>query len=140
MARTDTPWTEGNDDTYIETIKDVGYNILINGLNKYLNFNNLVGSSGYGIRDNSGVMEFKNSGGAWSGVGSGDLTKALADTYYQPIGSYLTDAPSDGSTYGRKNGAWAVAGSGSGGSGSGEVEDFGFRMTGNEIHNLGLRI
>ena len=76
MARTDTPWTEGNDDTYIETIKDVGYNVLINGLNKYLNFNSLVGSSGYGFRDNSGVIEFKNSAGAWTafGTGSGGLT------------------------------------------------------------------
>ena len=47
---------------------------------------------------------------------TGFLTKSLADTYYYPLFSnpagYLTDAPSDGSTYGRKNGAWAVAGGG----------------------------
>ena len=30
----------------------------------------------------------------------------------QPVGSYLTDAPSDGSTYGRKNGAWSAVVSG----------------------------
>ena len=45
------------------------------------------------------------------------LTKSQADTYYYPLSTnpagYLTDAPSDGSTYGRKNGAWAAAGGGS---------------------------
>lgn len=31
----------------------------------YLNFGSTVGSSGYGIRDNSGDMEYKDSGGSW---------------------------------------------------------------------------
>jgi hypothetical protein len=34
------------------------------------------------------------------------LTSATAASTYQPIGSYLTDAPSDGTTYGRKDGDW----------------------------------
>ena len=34
------------------------------------------------------------------------LTSATAASTYQPIGSYLTDAPSDGTPYVRKNGAW----------------------------------
>jgi len=82
MARTDDQWEPGDNNTYIQTTLDGGYNILLNGLNKYLNFNSLVGYSGYGIRDNSGVMEFKNSGGAWGSLGG--LTKALADIYYVP--------------------------------------------------------
>jgi len=35
-------------------------------------------------------------------------TTTHAASTYQPIGSYLTDAPSNGNTYGRKNGAWSV--------------------------------
>ena len=46
-----------------------------------------------------------------SGMSSYLTTSAAASTY-QPIGSYLTDAPSDGSTYGRLNGAWSVVGGG----------------------------
>jgi len=34
------------------------------------------------------------------------LTSATAASTYQPIGSYLTDSPSDGTPYVRKNGAW----------------------------------
>lgn len=41
----------------------------------YHNFGSTTGSAGYGIRDNGGVMESKNSGGAWVGLsaGSGDV-------------------------------------------------------------------
>ena len=43
------------------------------------------------------------------------LTTSTASSTYQPIGSYLVDAPSDGSEYVRKNAAWAVATGGGGG-------------------------
>jgi len=96
VARTDSLWEDINGGTAIKTIAPLGYDILINGLNKYLNFNTDVGSSGYGFRDNSGVMEFKNSAGAWAAFGSGDLTKTQADTYYYPLSTnpagYLTSA------------------------------------------------
>lgn len=71
MARTDSYWETDDTGSYIKTISPTGYNILINGSSKYLNFNTVVGSSGYGIRDNAGTMEFKNSGGAWTSFGSG---------------------------------------------------------------------
>jgi len=45
---------------------------------------------------------------------SGYLTTASASSTYQPIGSYLVDAPSDGSEYVRKNAAWAVVTGGGG--------------------------
>jgi hypothetical protein len=32
----------------------------------YINFGTTSGTTGYGLRDNAGVMEFKNSGGAWT--------------------------------------------------------------------------
>lgn len=47
---------------------------------------------------------------------------AVTKTIYQRIGAavvavanYFTDAPSDGTTYGRKDGAWVAAGGGGGG-------------------------
>lgn len=43
-------------------------NVYANG---YMNFGTTAGSSGYGIRDNAGTIEFKNSGGSWTNIGSG---------------------------------------------------------------------
>jgi hypothetical protein len=43
------------------------------------------------------------------------LTTSSASSTYQPIGSYLTDAPNNGSEYVRKNAAWAIASGGGGG-------------------------
>ena len=43
------------------------------------------------------------------------LTTSTASSTYQPIGSYLTDAPSNGNEYVRKNAAWAIATGGGGG-------------------------
>ena len=40
-------------------------NAILSGASRYLNFNATAGSTGYGIRDNAGVIEFKNSGGTW---------------------------------------------------------------------------
>ena len=37
----------------------------------YLNFGATDGTTGYGIRDNAGTLEYKNSGGEWAGIGSG---------------------------------------------------------------------
>ena len=40
------------------------------GSNAYLNFGATGGTNGYGIRDNAGLLEFKNSGGSWSSLQS----------------------------------------------------------------------
>lgn len=37
----------------------------------YLNFNDTKGSTGYGIRDNAGTVEYKNSGGSWTPITGG---------------------------------------------------------------------
>jgi hypothetical protein len=34
------------------------------------------------------------------------LLSSVAASTYQPIGSYITDAPSNGTPYVRQNGAW----------------------------------
>lgn len=52
---------------YLQTNSLSGYHILINGTSRYLNFNTTSGATGYGFRDNAGVMEVKNSGGSWGG-------------------------------------------------------------------------
>ncbi len=45
--------------------------VLLEGSSRYLNFGSTAGTSGYGIRDNAGTIEFKNSGGSWTGIGTG---------------------------------------------------------------------
>lgn len=57
--------------TYLETACDGGCDVLINGSNHYLNFGSVSGTTGYGFRDNSGQMEVKDSGGAWTDITSG---------------------------------------------------------------------
>ena len=52
------------------------YQLAIYGADGYLNFNTTLGSTGYGIRDSSGVMEFKDSGGSWQVIGAGSHTIA----------------------------------------------------------------
>lgn len=43
----------------------------------YLNFGSTSGDSGYGFRDNSGTLQWKNSGGAWADISSGGVTPTL---------------------------------------------------------------
>ena len=45
--------------------------IALTGSNNYLNFGDTTGSNGYGIRDNGGLLEFKNNNGSWAGLGTG---------------------------------------------------------------------
>ena len=68
-------------------------------------------------KTNGDLLTYNSASGVWvnSSVATlGLLTTSAAASTYQPIGSYLTDAPSDGSTYGRLNGAWSVVGGGGG--------------------------
>lgn len=41
--------------------------VLLNG-SSYINFGTTSGTSGYGVRDNSGVVEVKDSGGSWNRI------------------------------------------------------------------------
>lgn len=70
-ARTNDLWVYPTGAAYIQPNFSGGLDLLINGSNHYINFNTITGSSGYGIRDNGGTMEFKNNGGAWAGIGTG---------------------------------------------------------------------
>jgi hypothetical protein len=77
MSRTQAYWFIGVGGTYIQPQGVNGFDLLVYGTNHYLNFGTLSGSTGYGIRDNSGTMEFKNSAGAWTGIGSGGASSPL---------------------------------------------------------------
>lgn len=69
--------------TYIEVGSPTGYDVLIKGSNKYLNFGTTTGNLGYGIRDNGGAMEVKDSGGTWrpidTSASSVDLTSDVTN-------------------------------------------------------------
>ncbi|HWO07158.1 MAG TPA: tail fiber domain-containing protein [Candidatus Paceibacterota bacterium] len=43
-------------------------NTLLSGSSRYLNWGGTAGASGYGIRDNAGTLEFKNTGGSWESL------------------------------------------------------------------------
>jgi len=72
MARTNDVWETGPGGTYIQTIgPPSGYDLLINGANHYINFDVVSGSTGYGIRDNGGTMQYKDSAGSWTSFSAG---------------------------------------------------------------------
>jgi hypothetical protein len=50
----------------------------------YLNWGTTQGTSGYGIRDNAGTLEFKDSGGAWTAIASGSGAPA-AGSYWTRV-------------------------------------------------------
>jgi len=66
MARTDSHWSKKTTG-WIEAATS----LLVSGASRYLNFGTTIGASGYGFRDNGGVMQFKNSGGSWINIGTG---------------------------------------------------------------------
>jgi hypothetical protein len=53
--------------------------------NAYLNWGSTFGSSGYGLRDNGGTLQIKNSGGAWTNIptsGTTQWTNSGSDIYF----------------------------------------------------------
>ena len=56
-----------------------GIDLLISGSNRYLNFNQTPGETGYGFRDNSGNIQFKNSSGVWANISSAEVISDLND-------------------------------------------------------------
>lgn len=52
----------------------------------YVNLGATAGSSGYGFRDNSGAMEYKNSGGAWTAFGTYARTTVPNSSNYTATG------------------------------------------------------
>ena len=55
---------------------DDGLNVTASG---YINFGTTKGTGGYGLRDNAGTLQFKNSGGDWADLGSGGGSGEIGD-------------------------------------------------------------
>jgi hypothetical protein len=93
-ARTDALWDYLAGGNYTQPNGSAaGTNILIYGLNHYLNFGTITGVNGYGIRDNAGTIECKNSGGSWGtcgGGGGGTGTVTQIDTTWPILGGPIT--------------------------------------------------
>jgi hypothetical protein len=64
---------------------------------EYLNFGTTQGTTGYGIRDNSNVIEFKDSGGAWRAIRHMDSTP---DADHQVDGLTFTGTAGENLTFG----------------------------------------
>lgn len=69
MARVSGFWKKIG--TAIEPAFQGGADLLLRGVDRYLNFGQDSGETGYGIRDNGGVLQFKNSAGVWTNFGAG---------------------------------------------------------------------
>lgn len=54
--------------SYIETSPSLWYDILVNWINKYINFNTISWSSWYWFRDNSWLIEFKDDWWSWLSI------------------------------------------------------------------------
>jgi trimeric autotransporter adhesin len=81
----------------------MGANIInIYGASQYLSFGNTTGATGFGIRNNAGYLEFKNSGGSWNRFGppftAGLSVSGTLGTLYG--GSYRINANGDNATGG----------------------------------------
>ena len=50
---------------------------LILSSSAYINWSSTTGSSGYGLRDNGGTVEFRSTGGTWLPVGTGGSGKLI---------------------------------------------------------------
>lgn len=99
-ARTSVDWVNQSGTSYIQP--NFGFNgvdLLINGANHYINFNAVTGVNGYGIRDNAGVMEFKNSGGSWTGFGTGSGGSSGVASSSPWTSGQITQLGSDGTIH-----------------------------------------
>lgn len=76
MARTGEYWIV--EDGILKPVKPSGYNVLIRGTDRYINFNEDSGELGYGFRDNNGVIEKKDQGGSWSPIATGGSGSTLS--------------------------------------------------------------
>ena len=64
--------TVSGSDAYFVGKLDLSGNLKLSG-NNYLNFGSTAGVTGYGIRDNGGFVQFRDSSGTWKDIGAASL-------------------------------------------------------------------
>lgn len=103
--------------------------------NTYLNFGATTGSSGYGIRDNSGTIEFKNSGGSWQGIGASQTIDYQVFTATTSTGTWTKPSGLTGNemvvvqVWGAGGGGGANNGRGGTGGGGGSYQEGFFKAS-----------
>lgn len=85
--------TYTTDDAFVFGGGDLGL-----AASSYLNWGSTIGTGGYGLRDNAGTIQFKNSGGSWADLGSGGGGSLWtnAGTYIHPTSGLPLGNPSSG--------------------------------------------
>jgi len=65
---------------------------LLQTAGSYLNFGSTSGDGGYGFRDNSGTMQWKNSGGAWANITAGAPGGSNTQVQFNNAGAFGGDS------------------------------------------------
>lgn len=87
----------GVGDTTPDHTLDVNGNIGLTA-GSYINWGDTTGTTGYGFRDNSGTLQFKNSAGSWTDIGTGSSLWTDGGSYLYPASAeVLGNATSGGS-------------------------------------------
>jgi len=93
----------------IDQIKDGGVglgalavfgDVILSGVGRYLNFGLTPGEDGYGLRDNNGLLEFKNAGSSWQSFGGIIQQYVISNpgSFDTAIEQYLNENPPQGSS------------------------------------------
>jgi hypothetical protein len=90
---------------------DIYGDAILEGSSRYVNFGSTVGTSGYGFHDNSGILQFKNSGGGWTNIATStdNLVEGLSNLYYTDTRSRAAISNSvTGLAYSTSTGAFSI--------------------------------
>jgi hypothetical protein len=69
--------------TAVERMRIDSAGNVLHGASSYINFGSTSGTGGYGIFDNGGTLQYKNSGGSWTNLsGSSQWTTTGSNIYY----------------------------------------------------------
>jgi hypothetical protein len=94
--------------SYIQPEYPGGIDVLLYGSNRYFNLGTVSGTSGYGFRDNSGTIEWKNSGGAWATFGSSGANTALSNLASVAINTALLPNAAGTLDFGSTSKPWGI--------------------------------
>ena len=102
----------GTNKSQIISNKTLNHPVITNNINfahnnNYINFSNINGTMGYGIRDLNGILQFKNATSKWENIGGGGLWNQyegntnIFTPYSITIGSNIKNLDNDLNIYGK---------------------------------------